>query len=117
MKRPPLVSENSPFLVTMTRVLPWLSVRRSSAMFSSPVTDYQIDPVLVRAMNKLLILHADHDQNCSTSTVRLVGSAGQRPGQQSAHQGRPAVGIESLGHPPIPAPGRCGGKRFGRGRL
>ena len=45
-------------------------------MFSSPVMDYQIDPVLVRAMNKLLILHADHDQNCSTSTVRLVGSAG-----------------------------------------
>lgn len=44
-------------------------------MFSSPVVDYQIDPVLVRAMNKLFILHADHDQNCSTSTVRLVGSA------------------------------------------
>ncbi|TAN35546.1 MAG: citrate synthase [Verrucomicrobia bacterium] len=45
-------------------------------MFSSPVTDYQIDPVLVRAMNQLLILHADHGQNCSTSTVRLVGSSG-----------------------------------------
>jgi citrate synthase len=45
-------------------------------MFSSPVTDYQIDPILVRCMNQLLILHADHDQNCSTSTVRLVGSAG-----------------------------------------
>jgi citrate synthase len=45
-------------------------------MFSSPVVDYQIDSMLVRAMNKLLILHADHDQNCSTSTVRLVGSAG-----------------------------------------
>ncbi len=45
-------------------------------MFTSPVADYQIDPVLVRAMNQLFILHADHDQNCSTSTVRLVGSAG-----------------------------------------
>jgi citrate synthase len=45
-------------------------------MFSSPVLEYEIDPVLVRAMNKLLILHADHDQNCSTTTVRLVGSAG-----------------------------------------
>ena len=45
-------------------------------MFSSPVADYEIDPLLVRAMNKLLILHADHDQNCSTSTVRQVGSSG-----------------------------------------
>ena len=45
-------------------------------MFSSPVKDYQIDPDLVRAMNQLLILHADHEQNCSTSTVRMVGSAG-----------------------------------------
>lgn len=45
-------------------------------MFSSPVVEYEIDPLLVRAMNQLLILHADHDQNCSTSTVRLVGSSG-----------------------------------------
>ena len=45
-------------------------------MFSSPVVEYQIDPVMVRAMNQLLILHADHGQNCSTSTVRLVGSSG-----------------------------------------
>jgi citrate synthase len=45
-------------------------------MFSSPVVDYQVDPVMVRAMNQLLILHADHGQNCSTSTVRLVGSSG-----------------------------------------
>ena len=44
-------------------------------MFSSPVRDYPMDPMLVRAMNQLLVLHADHDQNCSTSTVRLVGSA------------------------------------------
>ena len=45
-------------------------------MFSSPVVEYQVDPLLVRAMNQLFILHADHDQNCSTSTVRLVGSSG-----------------------------------------
>jgi citrate synthase len=37
--------------------------------------DYEIDPVVVDAMNKLLILHADHEQNCSASTVRLVGSS------------------------------------------
>ncbi len=45
-------------------------------MFSSPVVDYQIDPIIVRVMNQLLVLHADHGQNCSTSTVRMVGSSG-----------------------------------------
>ena len=45
-------------------------------MFSSPVNDYKVDPVLVQAMNSLLILHADHEQNASTSVVRLVGSTG-----------------------------------------
>jgi citrate synthase len=45
-------------------------------MFDRPNIPYEIDPVLVSALNKLLILHADHEQNCSTSTVRLVGSAG-----------------------------------------
>ena len=44
-------------------------------MFAVPAEEYQIDPTAVRAMNLLLILHADHEQNCSTSTVRLVGSA------------------------------------------
>jgi len=44
--------------------------------FASPVNDYKIDPVLVKAMNQLLILHADHEQNASTSVVRLVGSTG-----------------------------------------
>lgn len=44
-------------------------------MFSLPVEDYEIDPVVASALNKLLILHADHEQNCSTSTVRLVGSS------------------------------------------
>ncbi|MCF7838956.1 MAG: citrate synthase [Candidatus Marinimicrobia bacterium] len=45
-------------------------------MFDSPVEPYELDPVLVRAMNALLIIHADHEQNCSTSAVRLVGSSG-----------------------------------------
>lgn len=44
-------------------------------MFSLPVEDYEVDPVVSDALNKLLILHADHEQNCSTSTVRLVGSS------------------------------------------
>jgi citrate synthase len=44
-------------------------------MFSLPVAGYEVDPVVASALNKLLILHADHEQNCSTSTVRLVGSS------------------------------------------
>ncbi|SOE23115.1 citrate synthase [Spirosomataceae bacterium TFI 002] len=44
-------------------------------MFALPVEDYQVDPIVASALNKLLILHADHEQNCSTSTVRLVGSS------------------------------------------
>jgi citrate synthase len=44
-------------------------------MFAMPTEDYKIDPVVVDALNKLLILHADHEQNCSTSTVRIVGSS------------------------------------------
>ena len=44
-------------------------------MFDSPVEPYLVDEVVVDAMNKLLILHGDHEQNCSTATVRMVGSA------------------------------------------
>ncbi|GAA4406367.1 citrate synthase [Nibrella viscosa] len=44
-------------------------------MFALPVEEYTVDPVVADALNKLLILHADHEQNCSTSTVRLVGSS------------------------------------------
>lgn len=44
-------------------------------MFSSPVKEFNIDPVMTKALNQLLILHADHEQNCSTSAVRLVGSS------------------------------------------
>ena len=45
-------------------------------MFDRPNLPYKIKPEFVSALNKLLILHADHEQNCSTSTVRLVGSSG-----------------------------------------
>jgi len=45
-------------------------------MFSSPVKEYEIDPEIVKALNQLLILHADHEQNCSTSAVKLVASTG-----------------------------------------
>ena len=44
-------------------------------MFSIPAYEYSPDPVVVNALNKLLILHADHEQNCSASTVRIVGSS------------------------------------------
>lgn len=44
-------------------------------MFGYPTEDYEVDPVVAKALDKLLILHADHEQNCSTSTVRMIGSA------------------------------------------
>lgn len=44
-------------------------------MFSIPTTEYKVNPAIVDALDKLLILHADHEQNCSTSTVRIVGSS------------------------------------------
>jgi len=44
-------------------------------MFALPSEDYKVDPVVTSALDKLLILHADHEQNCSTATVRVVGSS------------------------------------------
>ena len=48
-------------------------------MFSNPAEDYEVNPVLAKAIDKILILHADHEQNASTSTVRLAGSSGANP--------------------------------------
>jgi len=48
-------------------------------MFGNPCEDYVPNPVLVRALDRILILHADHEQNASTSTVRLAGSSGANP--------------------------------------
>ncbi|SET41748.1 citrate synthase [Hymenobacter actinosclerus] len=62
-------------------------------MFSFPTEKYEINPVVVQALNKLLILHADHEQNCSTSTVRLVGSA------NASLYGSVSAGINALWGP------------------
>jgi citrate synthase len=48
-------------------------------MFATPAEDYKVNDVLVRALDRILILHADHEQNASTSTVRLSGSSGANP--------------------------------------
>ena len=48
-------------------------------MLGNPCEDYRPNPVLVRALDRILILHADHEQNASTSTVRLAGSSGANP--------------------------------------
>ena len=62
-------------------------------MFSFPTEKYAMNPVVVSALNKLLILHADHEQNCSTSTVRLVGSA------NASLYGSVSAGINALWGP------------------
>lgn len=48
-------------------------------MFGNPCEEYQVNPVLERALDRIFILHADHEQNASTSTVRLCGSSGTNP--------------------------------------
>ncbi len=48
-------------------------------MFGVPAEEYEVNPVLVRALDRIFILHADHEQNASTSTVRLAGSSGANP--------------------------------------
>ncbi len=48
-------------------------------MFAVPAEDYKVNPLLVRALDRIFILHADHEQNASTSTVRLSGSSGANP--------------------------------------
>ncbi|MDE0334696.1 MAG: citrate synthase [Defluviicoccus sp.] len=48
-------------------------------MFATPCEDYEISPTIARALDRILILHADHEQNASTSTVRLAGSSGANP--------------------------------------
>jgi len=48
-------------------------------MFAVPAEEYQVKPVLVKALDRIFILHADHEQNASTSTVRLAGSSGANP--------------------------------------
>ena len=55
-------------------------------MFATPCEEYTVNPVLERALDRIFILHADHEQNASTSTVRLCGSSGTNPVRR--HRGR-----------------------------
>jgi citrate synthase len=48
-------------------------------MFSVPAEEYEVNPIVEKAMDRILMLHADHEQNASTSTVRLAGSSGANP--------------------------------------
>src|SRR5690606_24796225 len=48
-------------------------------MFGTPCDEYQVNPVIAKAMDRIFLLHADHEQNASTSTVRLAGSTGANP--------------------------------------
>jgi citrate synthase len=66
-------SIGQPFLYPMNRLDYVANFMRM--MFGVPSEDYEVDPVLARVLDLLLILHADHEQNCSTSTVRMVGSS------------------------------------------
>ena len=48
-------------------------------MFATPCEDYEVNPVIAKAMDRIFLLHADHEQNASTSTVRMAGSTGANP--------------------------------------
>lgn len=62
-------------------------------MFALPTEEYEVDPVVADAMEKIFILHADHEQNCSTSTVRIVGSS------QASLYASVAAGVNALWGP------------------
>ena len=79
-------------------------------MFATPAETFEVDPVLERAVDVLLILHADHEQNCSTSTMRLVGSSDaniyasasagdQRAVGTAARRGQPGRDRDARRHP------------------
>ncbi|HJQ76202.1 MAG TPA: citrate synthase [Acidimicrobiia bacterium] len=77
-KTPTMIAWSYKYSVHQPYVYPDNSLEYSSnflrMMFSVPAEEYQPDPVVAKALNMLLILHADHGQNCSSSAVRLVGS-------------------------------------------
>src|SRR5213076_154988 len=60
--------------------------------FSVPCEEYKVNPVLARAMDRIFILHADHEQNASTATVRNAGSSGANPSAGIASLWGPAHG-------------------------
>src|SRR5690625_6201860 len=62
-------------------------------MFSNPCEEYTINPVFAKAMDRIFMLHADHEQNASTSTVRLAGSTGANPDRKSTRLNSSHVAI------------------------
>jgi citrate synthase len=77
-KTPTMIAWSYKYLVHQPFVYPDNSLEYTSnflrMMFAVPAEEYSVDPVMAKALNLLLILHADHGQNCSSSAVRLVGS-------------------------------------------
>src|ERR1700676_1877604 len=82
-KLPTLVAMAYKFTIGQPFVYPQNDLSYSAnfmhMMFANPCEDYEVNDVLVRALDRILILHADHEQNASTSTVRLAGSSGANP--------------------------------------
>ena len=82
-KMPTLVAMAYKYSVGQPSMYPKNSLSYSAnlmhMMFGTPCEDYEPNDVLVRALDRILILHADHEQNASTSTVRLAGSSGANP--------------------------------------
>ncbi len=82
-KMPTLVAMTYKYSIGQPFVYPQnhlsFSANFMNMMFSNPCEEYKINDVLVRALDRILILHADHEQNASTSTVRLAGSSGANP--------------------------------------
>src|SRR3954468_3242498 len=82
-KMPTLVSMAYKYTIGQPYIYPKNSLNYTSnfmrMMFATPCEDYEPNDVLVRAMDRIFILHADHEQNASTSTVRLCGSSGTNP--------------------------------------
>ena len=82
-KMPTIVAMAYKYSIGMPQMYPKNALGYSAnfmhMMFATPCEDYVPNPVLVRAIDRILILHADHEQNASTSTVRLAGSSGANP--------------------------------------
>ncbi len=82
-KMPTLVAMSYKYSVVQPFIYPDNSLSYTAnfmrMMFATPCEPYKVNPVLVRALDRIFILHADHEQNASTSTVRLCGSSGTNP--------------------------------------
>ena len=72
-------------------------------MFSVPAEDYVVNPIVEKAMDRILMLHADHEQNASTSTVRLAGSSGANPFACIAAPASPRCGARAMAAPTRPS--------------